>query len=333
MVASATHDHKRGEDVRARLNVISELPGEWERLVRRIEELSELYLAVVDEEPAPSRNDRYLIYQTILGTWPIELGAPDYEGIDEYTERLTGYMIKAFRESKVHTDWTNVDEEYERAAEQYLRSLLNPKGSTVILRTFREGVDSLLLPGVVNSLAQTFLKLTVPGVPDIYRGTELWDLTLVDPDNRRPVDFDRRREYLSRMQSGDLEPGELLADWQSGAIKEFVIYKALSFRKAHPDTFASGAYEPLESTGTQAERLVAFRRGDCLVVVPRLVAPLLVDAETPLPRGWEETRIEAPGGGQRYREIFTGRTVEVRDGTIRARELLDRFPLALLEPV
>ncbi|MFW6337296.1 MAG: malto-oligosyltrehalose synthase [Alkalispirochaetaceae bacterium] len=332
MIASATHDHKRGEDVRARLNVISELPGEWEQLIRRIEELSELYLTETEEEPAPSKNDRYLIYQTILGTWPLELGPPDYQGLGEYTERLVGYLTKALRESKVHTSWTNVDEEYERAAEHYLRSLLNPKGSTVILRTFHEGAETLFLPGVVNSLTQTLLKLTVPGVPDIYRGTELWDFTLVDPDNRRPVDFDRRREYLNGIQSGRFEPGELLADWRSGAIKEYVIYKALSYRKAHPDTFASGAYEPLEATGTEAERLVAFRRGEeCLVVVPRLVAPLLSDAETPLPRGWEETRIEVPGGGERYREIFTGRTVEARDGALVVRELLSEFPLALLE--
>jgi (1->4)-alpha-D-glucan 1-alpha-D-glucosylmutase len=331
MVATATHDHKRGEDVRARINVLSELPELWEQLVRRVEELSELYRTEIEGSEAPTRNDRYFLYQTILGTWPLELKAPEYEGIEEYTERLVAYMTKALREGKVSTDWTNVNEEYERAAEQYLRSLLNPKGSTVILRTFEENVETVLLPGAVNSLSQTLLKLTVPGVPDLYRGTELWDFSLVDPDNRRPVDFERRQSLLKELETGSRSHRELLANWKDGGVKAFVVWSVLRYRETYPDTFASGGYEPLEVSGSEADRIVAFQRGEGTVVVaPRLAAPLLSGSEHPLPREWKDTTVHLGDPG-RLRDRFTGRSVETDEEGVRVEELLGEFPLALLE--
>jgi (1->4)-alpha-D-glucan 1-alpha-D-glucosylmutase len=331
MLATATHDHKRGEDVRARLNVISEIPEEWEQRVRRIEELSEFYLTEHDGRTAPDRNDRYLLYQTIVGSWPLDLEGPDYRGIETFTERLAAYMIKALREAKVFTRLTNVNEAYEGAAIQYLRNLFNPKGSTVILRTFEETVEAMLLPGAVNSLSQTLLKLTVPGVPDIYQGADLWDLSLVDPDNRRPVDFVARRRMLEKLENGSVSPARLLADWRSGAVKQYVIRQALRYRADHPDVFASGAYEPLEVSGPEAERVVAFQRGGgTSVVAPRLTAPLLADATVPLPTGWQGTAVHHPKGG-RYRELFSDRTFELQDGTVRLDDLLKDFPLALLE--
>lgn len=331
MVATATHDHKRGEDVRARLNVISELPGLWEQLVHRVEELSELYVTEVEGAEAPRRNDRYFLYQTILGTWPLELDPPEYTGIDRYTERLVAYLTKALREGKVSTDWTNVNEEYERATEQYLRSLLNPKGSTVILRTFHESVSEFLLPGVINSLAQTLLKLTVPGVPDLYRGTELWDLSLVDPDNRRPVDFDHRRAILEKFAARSHR--ELLTHWRDGAIKAYVIWNVLRYRAEHPDTFASGGYEPLDVDGSEADRLIAFKRGEgSVVVAPRLSAPLLTRAEQPLPTGWKDTTLHLGEPGL-FRECFTGRRLKATAEGVKIETLLEEFPLALLERI
>ena len=333
MVATATHDHKRGEDTRARLNVISELPERWERLVNRVDELAELYLTELEGASAPSKNDRYLLFQTILGTWPFDLGEPEYEGIEAYTERLLAYLTKALREAKVRTNWTNVNEEYERAVESYLQSLLNPKGSTVILRTFSEAVEAFAVPGVVNSLSQTLLKLTVPGVPDIYRGTELWDFSLVDPDNRRPVDFRRRKEILRRFDSGDLKPADLLRGWQDGAIKEYLIARTLRCRAEAPDTFASGEYEPLEVSGAEAERLVAFRRGDCIVLAPRLTAPLLEGAIVPLPEGWKDTTVHLSGFDGEAVELFTGRRLRLRGANVAVGELLSRFPVALIRAV
>lgn len=333
MLTTATHDHKRGEDVRARLNVLSEVPALWGSFLNRIEELSELYRTEMEGSEVPSRNDRYFFYQTILGTWPFELEPPGYDGIEEYSERLVEYSIKALREGKLVTSWTNVNEKYELFAEQFLRSLLNPKGSTAILRTFFDAVDAIIRPGAVNSLSQTFLKLTVPGVPDIYQGTEFWDLSFVDPDNRRPVDFDARRAALREMESGARSYRDLLVNWKNGAVKAYIIWATLRYRAAHPDDFASGDYEPVDISGSEADRLVAFQRGERTVVLaPRLVAPLLENSDTLIPKGWIDTTLHFDGD-TRFKELFTEKTVESRGGRIRVDSLLNDFPVALLEKV
>ncbi|MFP4330058.1 MAG: malto-oligosyltrehalose synthase [Spirochaetaceae bacterium] len=331
MVATATHDHKRGEDTRCRINVISERPERWVQLLDRIEELSELYLTEEEGRVIPRRNDRYLLFQTILGTWPFEPAPPEYEGILEYTERLVAYMRKALREAKEETSWTNVNESYERGVENYLRSLLNPRGSTVILRTFHEAVGEFALPAAVHGLAETLLKLTVPGVPDIYQGTEFWDFSLVDPDNRRAVNFTERIEALSRFRRGEESLEELLRNWKNGALKAYVIYRCLTLRSELPDLFAAGEYEGIETTGLHAGRLVSFRRGESLILcVPRLTAALLEGADIPLPRGWGDTALQLEGLSGSYREIFSRRRVELSGGNLEVASLLDRFPVALL---
>ncbi|MEX2442412.1 MAG: malto-oligosyltrehalose synthase [Alkalispirochaeta sp.] len=345
MVTTATHDHKRGEDVRARLAAISEVPGTWEEWTKRMAEYGEVFTTTRDEGPAPSLQDQYMLLQTIVGTWPFDLRGPEYEGIDEYHRRITNYAIKAAREAKLETSWTRPDEQYEDALERFIAAILNPKRSSTMLRVIAEMVDSVILPGTVNSLSQKLLTLTVPGVPDVYQGTDGWDFSLVDPDNRRPVDFTLRRQWLSAGTSHRGEPAQhchrVLREWRTGEIKHTVVRRTLSLRKRRADLFAAGDYLPLTVEGAQADRILAFARlfrgTIALVVVPRLVAPLLHGSQLPLvpPERWEDTRIVVPDGPmERFINEFTGETSAVtalaEERTIAVSHILATFPVALL---
>ncbi len=333
MVASATHDHKRGEDVRARLNVLSEVPEVWADTIRRLEEYGELYLTELEGERAPSRNDRYFVYQTIVGSWPFVLEPPDYERLDEFAERIVAYAIKALRESKVSTSWTNIDEAYEKATEHYIRSLLTSRGNTVMLRTIFDLVETIIRPGVVNSLSATLLKLTSPGVPDTYQGTELWDLSLVDPDNRRPVDFAARKKILSEIDSQARPYEDFTRNWREGGIKMYVLSKTLRYRSMYPDTFASGEYEAIDVSGRETQRIVAYvRSSQAIVIVPRLTAPLLSAGDSIIPDGWDDTMLHVAEDGP-YRDLFTGRVFEAVNGEIAVGSVLAEFPVALLDRV
>src|ERR671918_568788 len=233
MLTTATHDHKRGEDVRARINALSELPAEWGRRVRRWAGLNRFKLKEVEGRPVPGRNDSYLLYQTLVGSWPFGLGADDAAGLADYAERIVTYMMKASREAKQRTSWTAPDEEYESGLERFVRRILDPQDGRAFLADLLPFQAQVALIGALNGLAQTLLKLTVPGVPDTYQGCELWDLSLVDPDNRRPVDFEMRRAMLAQ----DADPAELLASWQDGRIKQHVVARTLALRRAAPTLF------------------------------------------------------------------------------------------------
>lgn len=297
LLASTTHDTKRSEDVRARLAVLSEMPQRWSEAVWRWSAHNERHRS----GGVPDRNTEYLLYQTIVGAWPI--GA----------ERITAYLEKAVREAKTHTSWTRIDEEYERAVREFAVSVLDDDTFCADLSAF---VDELLLPGRINSLVQTLVKLTAPGVPDIYQGTELWDLSLVDPDNRRSVDFALRRSLLRETTA--LTPEEAMARMDEGLPKLFLMHRTLRVRASYPALF-TGGYRLVEVGGAKAGHALAFMRGESAVtVVPRLLLGLGGE--------WSDTSLELPSGlwcNVLTEEEFTG-------GAVPLGRLLKRFPVALL---
>ncbi|TVR67268.1 MAG: malto-oligosyltrehalose synthase [Spirochaetaceae bacterium] len=330
MVATATHDHKRGEDTRARLYVISEVPHRWSDWVLRLAE----FTTGITGEQSPSPNDQYFLLQTLAGTWPLELRGPDYEGMQEYSRRIVAYSRKAAREAKLETSWTAPDEEYEATLERYITGILNPRRSPTVLRHMEEFVRSIQLPGVVNSLSQKALTLTVPGVPDIYQGAMGWDFSLVDPDNRNAVDYSAHREILDRIELTPSGCRRALDEWIRATPKHLVTAAILDARKKNPDLFARGDYLPLETAGEQAERIIAFVRTDdaqgMVVIAPRLTEPLLRDATIPLPVGWGDTAVAIDPMFRRGRNLFTGETVHCSDGTLQAATALEHFPVAVV---
>ncbi|MBI4504703.1 MAG: malto-oligosyltrehalose synthase, partial [Chloroflexi bacterium] len=351
MVTTATHDTKRGEDVRTRVAVLSELPREWRSALRRWAILNRRKKTVVDGQPAPDRNDEYLLYQTLLGAWPIE--PLDAAGFAAFRARIVAYMEKATREAKVHTSWVNPNEPYDAAVHTFVERLLPDGGEDPFLDDFRPVQRRVAFYGQLNGLVQALLKHTAPGVADTYQGTELWDLSLVDPDNRRPVDYARRRALLADLQArtesdgGDLRAlaRELLAADYDGRVKLYVVYRALTFRRAHAALFAHGGYQPLEAGGTKREHVVAFARtlddSRAVVVAPRLVVRLTGGVERP-PCGeavWQDTWLALPHerADQAYRDRFTGAVLAVgHDGGVPGLPLAEvcrDFPLALLERV
>jgi (1->4)-alpha-D-glucan 1-alpha-D-glucosylmutase len=356
MLATATHDHKRGEDVRARLAVLSEIPWVWEHTVRRWFEMNSSHRRI-GETPMPSPADEMMLYQMIVGAWPT-----DAVDLADYTERLAGWQLKALREAKLATDWTAPDLEYEDAARSFLYTIMADSRFTAEASAFAQCIGPA---GAVNGLTQTLLKLTVPGVPDIYQGAEFWDQSLVDPDNRRPVDFLRRSAAL---EANEL-PVTLARHWQDGRVKQAVIRKALDLRRKRPELFAGGEYRPLEVTGPLAAHVVAFARSDmdayCIVVVPRLPGRLLglADAQSaagedscssvspspgavrrPLPQAgearplmipadvWRETALHLPAdlAGRRMRDRIIDRDVNSPCRHLPLAKILAQFPVALL---
>jgi (1->4)-alpha-D-glucan 1-alpha-D-glucosylmutase len=328
MLATATHDHKRGEDVRARLNVISELPREWSALIRRCMRLNRGRRRLLeDDRPAPGSNTEYLYYQTLVGAWPLDLSPEDPAGLGEYAERLVAYMIKAVREAKLRTSWTRPDESYESAVEEFVRATLDPGRSSAFLRSVHDFVERIAPAGAVNGLAQTVIKLTAPGVPDLYQGTEFWDFSLVDPDNRRPVDYGARQAAL------DAEDAHAVAaSWRDGGIKLFVISRLLELRRRRPELFSGAGYGRLEVTGDPADSCIAYERraGDArlLVIVPRLASDAVRGSPALglVAERWEGSHV-ALGPGAPWQHLFTARPAE--GGSLR--NLFESFPVCVLE--
>ena len=344
MVATATHDTKRGEDVRARIDVLSEVPATWAAEVRRWRGIARRFKSEVDGHPAPDSNDEYLLYQTLIGAWP----AGDEEPLEAFTARVIAYMEKATKEAKRRTSWVNPNEPYDAAVREFVAGLLGPRGS--FLSAFRPFQRLVAAHGVVNSLAQALLKAVSPGIPDFYQGTELWDLSLVDPDNRRPVDFTRRRQMLEALRSRIAGTGsdltglcrELLERWVDGGVKLYLTHRALTLRRERARLFAVGGYQPLEGSGAHAAHVVALARREgrdaVIAVVPRLTARLAgLTGAFPLGESvWEHTWVAVgPELAGVYRDRFTGLTLEteLRDGTpaLACPTLFGHFPVALLE--
>jgi (1->4)-alpha-D-glucan 1-alpha-D-glucosylmutase len=337
MLASSTHDTKRGEDARARLALLSEMPREWGKRVSLWARLNRLRRGEVDGAPAPDRNDEYFFYQTVVGAWPLDLKPDDVAGLIAFCERVHATMTKAVREAKEQSSWSNPNAEYEAMLGRFVAGALDGSRPNPFLQDMHAFVESLARPGAVNSLAQTLIKLAAPGVPDTYQGGELWDFSMVDPDNRRPVDWDARRHLLDELRHRFGEApadrqalAELAAHWRDGREKLFLTWRALALRRERPALFTGGSYVPLQTAGRHADRLVAFARvanGQAAVAVaPRLVAPLLRDGG---PIDWADTTVAVPTD-RAWRDVLAQRDLGTRDAPVAAAELLADFPVALL---
>jgi (1->4)-alpha-D-glucan 1-alpha-D-glucosylmutase len=368
--STSTHDTKRSEDVRARLNVLSEIPEEWRARVRTWFRLNQAHRSVLDGVTVPSPNEEYLLYQTLLGAWP--MGPVSDAEHEEFIERIQQYMRKALREAKVHMSWVNPNPAYDEGVRRFIAAILNRSSEPVaerqpgrirrILSTLVPGASGnvflhdflpfqqkVALYGMFNSLSQTLLKLAGPGVADTYRGAELWDLSLVDPDNRRPVDFARRRALLDELLRTVVTAGAELAPLARGLVdsmhdgraKLYLTIQGLRYRRQHPALFLAGEYRPLEATGLRTDHMVAFARRResqvAVAVAPRFLAQLSLSGP-PLgkdvwPRTWLFLPADCPG--HRFRNVLTGEVVvaSTHEGrlALTADAVLASFPVALLE--
>ncbi|KAF0126713.1 MAG: (1-_4)-alpha-D-glucan 1-alpha-D-glucosylmutase [Elusimicrobia bacterium] len=335
MNCTSTHDTKRSEDVRARINVLSETPAEWYAVLRR---WAKLLQAGRRKDAAgremPSLNDEYLLYQTLLGAWPSE-GEP----MPDFAERIREYSVKAAREAQVDTNWIKPDEEYEAALRGFIDRALQPGPENKFLGDFLPSQRLVAFYGAFNSLSQALLKLAAPGLPDIYQGCELWDFSLVDPDNRRPVDFALRSRLLAELKRDfAADPASLmaglLADLPSGRIKLFLTWRALAARAAMKGVFEGGSYLPLAAEGPRAESVFAFARvrgGSAVIAaVPRLLSGFVPAGQPPLGELWQDTRLILPPELRgTFTDSFSGRTFEAGEA-VALKDLFSSFPCALL---
>ena len=325
LLASSTHDTKRSEDVRARIAALSEMPEEWGQIVRRWQVLNRRHRRDIDGQLAPDPNEEYLLYQTLVGSWPLAPMSRDER--ENYVERIQAYMIKALHEAKVNSSWIEPNEPWDSAVSAFVKDILSLRGATRFQKSFQPFAEQIAAIGAINSLSQTVLKLTCPGVPDIYQGNETWDFSLVDPDNRRPVDYQRRREMLADIAGA--EPRALLDEWRDGRIKLFITRKLLHFRRENPELFKSGKYSSLNLEGEHANSGIAFHRvhgeRDLVVVVPRLSSHV---GTPPIGDAWQSTKLSFESK-LTWRDLFTGRTLKAGATPLLA-DILREFPVAVL---
>jgi (1->4)-alpha-D-glucan 1-alpha-D-glucosylmutase len=347
MLASSTHDTKRSEDVRARINVLSEIPAEWYRAIRAWQRLNQEKKIQVAGESVPSANEEYFLYQTLLGAWP--LSPTDGAGHADFVVRIHTYMEKALREAKVNTSWINPNTEYEAAFHNFLDAVLDRSTNKTFLEQFALFQSKVASAGMFNSLSQTVLKIAAPGLPDFYQGTEAWNFSLADPDNRRPVDYERLQAQLKQLQaaeSGDTAAfvERLVAEPADGSLKLYVTRSALRFRREHRGLFAKGSYLPLRAAGEKNKHVIAFARSfrgtTVLVLAGRFFAQLEAHAHVPVgAETWGDVEVvlrkQLPAGT--YRDIFTGKTVSParRDGDVvlPVAEAFSHLPIAMLVSV
>jgi malto-oligosyltrehalose synthase len=352
MVASATHDTKRGEDMRARINVLTEFPAEWGRRLRRWSMLNKSAKSELDGAPVPSADDEYLLYQTLVGAWPMELVGPDEPAalpLERFRDRIAAYLIKAVRETKQISNWATPNIEYETLLLAFVQRVLDPNRSRAFFTDLQAFATRIALPGMVNALAQAVLKLTIPGVPDIYQGCECWDFNLVDPDNRRPVDFAARAAALSGLKTATDRAGRaatttvamLLDQWPDGRIKFYLQHALLAERRRQPLLFNDGSYLPLAVTGAHAGHIVAFARAKddaaIVVVVPRLVVSLGAgEGRMPVGDVWTDSAVvcQPALAGRAWTNLLTSDVlvpyVDSGQELLKARDVFAGLPVATL---
>ncbi|HEU5170800.1 MAG TPA: malto-oligosyltrehalose synthase [Gemmatimonadales bacterium] len=360
MLAVTTHDTKRSADVRARLDVLTELADEWEDRVYCWRRWNREHRARGGSRLLPDPNTEYLVYQTLVGAWPLELMAPgrrpprppgppggaaadDRAALAQFRDRIAAYALKAAREAKEHTSWVDPDEEFERALDDFLRAILSFDTAPEFVDDLAAFASRVSRPGMWNALARTALQLTAPGTPDLYQGDETWNFLLVDPDNRRPVDFERRRVLLGQVADGFRDAAgrvhflaELVRAPEDGRVKLHVVHRLLETRRAVPSLFAGGGYEALEAIGSAADHLFAFVRrretAAAVVVVPRLITRRLrvADALPPGREFWAGTRVTLRAGEAqaRWRDVLTGG--EHAGAVLDAAALFGTLPVAVL---
>nr|WP_093522144.1 malto-oligosyltrehalose synthase [Stigmatella erecta] len=345
MLTTSTHDTKRSEDVRARLNVLTELPEVWRQKVQHWAQLNARHVTLLPSGPAPSRNDEYLLYQTLVGAWPMgeSVSAQEFEA---FHLRVRDYMAKALKEAKVRTSWTNPDADYDAAVARFVDACFDAKQSSAFLDDVRQFKRHIERAGQLNAVGQLVLKLGSPGVVDTYQGCELWDLSLVDPDNRRPVDYALRAQLLETLDAQSAKDraalcARLVSDMDDGHVKLYVLTEGLRLRQRQASLFRSGAYRALELSGPRAQAAVAFAReqgeATVLVVVPRFTLNAM-DKAGGLSSAYEGTFVDLPEayGGMMFRDVFTGRQVRPERGitggvVLPVAPLLAGFPVVLLE--
>lgn len=332
--ATSTHDTKRSEDVRARLNVLSENPTEWKEHLERWSALNGRHKEKVGADSAPDRNEEYFLYQTLLGVWPLDPTAHE-----TLLQRLQDHLIKATREAMVHTRWTRPNDQHENALKNFAAKILAPDNREFVA-SFDQFEKKIAHFGMINGLSQTLLKITSPGVADFYQGSELWDLRLVDPDNRGTIDFSKRAALLQQVQEGPASQErwrDLMVNWADGRIKLYLIWKALSFRRDHASLFQEGEMVPLQSAGCHANHIVAFLRRagpSCvLVAVPRWLSKVRSQTE-PFTFDWCDTRVLLPPGtSQGWKNILSQGELSSNEGRpgVMAQDLFRDFPVAFLQ--
>lgn len=346
LIATSTHDTKRSEDVRARINVLSEIPDKWGEHLILWRFLNKKKKPLVDGQRVPDLNEEYHLYQTLIGTWPIE--KMDENNYEIFKKRIKDYMIKALRETKVHTSWINPNTIYEDAMQVFIDSILN-NNNNQFLNDFKKFQKRTSLYGMYNSLSQTLLKITSPGDPDFYQGTELWDFSLVDPDNRRPVDYEIRKKMLDELKKRESEVSlsdlarELTMNKENGMIKLYLIYKSLNYRRKESDLFQRGEYLPLEVMGKNFDNICSFTRRlgnkEMIIVVPRYFTRLIKEE---LPFGeiiWKDTFVIVPFAEEntKYYNIFTGEIVRTKNYkkaiSLYLAEVFRSFPVAMMERI
>ncbi len=349
MLASATHDTKRGEDARARIDVLSEMPVEWHNALASWSRLNREKKITVGNGIAADANVEYLLYQTLIGAWQAD--SVDLASWKPFRERIMAFMLKAAKEAKVHTSWTEPDAAYEKAFQEFLEQVLSEDSNKAFINEIGRFARKVAFFGRFNSLSQTLLKMTAPGVPDFYQGCELWDLNLVDPDNRRPVDYTLRQNLLTDVKKSAELPLEMMREFlasllreeRPGMMKLFLIWRVLNYRRALRELFDDGEYVPLTAEGEKQKHVCAFARQtkdhQVIVVVPRLVLSLTHGKEAP-PMGselWNDTVVSVPSArvGEVYRNVLTRETVSVIQPqgkpALGLAEILSSFPVALLE--
>jgi (1->4)-alpha-D-glucan 1-alpha-D-glucosylmutase len=333
--ATSTHDTKRGEDVRARLNVLSELPVEWDRCTSVWSKINYTSKLQIHGLRVPDKNDEYFLYQTLVGAFPF-----DEADLPEFVHRLRQYIVKAVREAKVYTGWSRPDSQYENALILFVERILRNDPGNRFLEEFLPFQRMVAHYGMLNSLSQTLLKITAPGVPDFYQGSELWNLSLVDPDNRRPVDFVKRMAYLDSIKQGIEEDvaalvAELLSNPGDGRVKMYLIHRSLDARRRHENLFAHGQYVPLEVKGKYAAHAVSFARmlggRYAITVAPRLLTGVVENNQLPLGRSvWDDTSVVLPEGfPTRWGNVMAADGVQT-EGTMFVGDVLDGFPAGLI---
>ena len=341
MNATSTHDTKRSEDVRARLWVLSEPPMEWDKRLAQWRKLNAKFKKVVDGQRAPSPSEEVMLYQTLLGAWPLDEGE-----VAGFPARVNAFLVKALREAKTNSGWLNPNETYETAVVEFVASLLQQPDDSPFLRDFHKFQERVAWYGALNSLAQTVIKIMSPGLPDFYQGCELWDLSMVDPDNRRPVDFARRSAMLEclRRRQGERPADllkDLLANWRDGQIKLFVTARALEFRRSSAEFFVQAGYVPLETRGPKEQNVVAFARARnekwVAAVTPRW--PSQLTAGVPIGKPvWRSTRLLLPADAPRsWRNLFTGSVIDAaerKEGRVLdLGQILQEFPVSVLSGI
>jgi (1->4)-alpha-D-glucan 1-alpha-D-glucosylmutase len=330
LLATSTHDTKRSEDIRARIVAISEIPELWRRSLQRWATANRRWKRIMNDLEAPDANEEYLLYQTLLGTWPMQAnGEPEPVPSADYIERIQAYMAKALKEAKINTSWIQPNEEWDAAMHDFIARILDSSPRNKFLPLFLLAAKEIIRLGAINSLTQTLLKLTSPGVPDIYQGNEIWDYSLVDPDNRRPVDYDLRRQMLKSLSTAT--PGELMQTWSDGRIKMFLTQRLLRFRGEHGDLFENGEYLPLHTSGTFAECCVSFvrRRDDewIAVMAPRLSSRV---GFPPIGEVWQDTAIQLPEAFslKDAHDLFTCQPIRHQKRQVAVRDVFSVLPFA-----